>query len=176
MDFPTDRLMAEHRNIERMLDVVEEMCLRLKSGKAVAAADQADSVTFIRDYADKLHHGKEEDILFGAMEAAGFPRNGGPTGVMIMEHEQGRGYVGAMAAGKDFAVNGLSYVGLLRQHIRKEDECLYPMANERLTPEQQKAMDAAFRQVDEVKIGPARIAELLGILERLEKTYRAVVR
>lgn len=176
MDYPTDRLMAEHRNIERVLDVVEEMCLRMKSGKTVAAAHREDAVTFIRDYADKLHHGKEEDILFGAMEEAGFPRDGGPTGVMIMEHEQGRGYVRAMAAGTDFAVNGMNYVALLRQHISKEDECLYPMANERLTPEQQKALDAGFRRVDEEKIGPARIAELLGLLERLEKEYRAVAR
>ena len=51
---------------------------------------------FIATFADHNHHGKEEDILFPAMEKAGFPRDGGPVGVMLMEHTQGREYVGAM--------------------------------------------------------------------------------
>ncbi len=48
-------------------------------------------------FADQCHHGKEEDLLFPAMEAAGIPRESGPIGVMLEEHNIGRQYVRGMA-------------------------------------------------------------------------------
>ena len=56
----------------------------------MAAADLDDAMDFIKTFADSCHHAKEEDLLFPAMGEAGFPSRGGPVGVMLMEHEQGR--------------------------------------------------------------------------------------
>lgn len=48
---------------------------------------------FLKVFADKCHHAKEEDVLFPEMEKAGVLRKGGPIGVMLAEHAQGREYV-----------------------------------------------------------------------------------
>ncbi|HET8723905.1 MAG TPA: hemerythrin domain-containing protein [Anaeromyxobacteraceae bacterium] len=138
-----DLLMEEHRLILGACDALAAF------GRSVAAGggDKAELgrfVRFIREFADARHHGKEEDILFTAMVAAGFPRDGGPIAVMLMDHEAGRAHVGVLAARAEqpapwsaqdrAAIAGAAagYADLLRGHIRKEDHILYPMARMRL--------------------------------------------
>ncbi|MBI4346289.1 MAG: hemerythrin domain-containing protein [Elusimicrobia bacterium] len=182
MGAATDILQAEHRNIERMLIVLEGLGRKLPGG-GVPAPDLEDAVRFVREYADKLHHGKEEAILFAEMEKAGFPHDAGPIAVMLAEHEEGRAYVRELAAAAERLKSGgeaggaaafaaARYVGLLREHIQKEDTCLYPMANERFTLEQQRRLEAAFLDVD-AKTGFRAIGELLALLKRLEGVYGA---
>ena len=90
-------LMQEHQLILRSLDALDAFTVDMARG-----GDDRDElsrfVRFIREFADARHHGKEEDILFEAMVAAGFPREGGPIAVMLMDHEAGRAHVGVMAA------------------------------------------------------------------------------
>jgi hemerythrin-like domain-containing protein len=92
-------------------------------------------------FADKCHHGKEEDILFVAMTAMDMPQDSGPVAVMLAEHDEGRQYTagfrsaaeqmknGDAAAAADVVRNVYDYVNLLREHINKEDRVLYPMAS-----------------------------------------------
>jgi hemerythrin-like domain-containing protein len=147
-----DLLMDEHKLILRACDALESF------GSTVAAgggdpAELGRFVRFIREFADARHHGKEEDILFTAMVAAGFPRDGGPIAVMLMDHEAGRTHVGVMAehAAQELpwsdtdrtAVAGAAsgYAQLLRGHIGKEDRILYPMARMRLHDELMARVD-----------------------------------
>ena len=99
---PTEVLVDEHNAIIEMLGVVEEVNRRLETGEKVESSDLLDIVDFIQGFADACHHNKEEGILFPAMEAAGIPMRGGPIGVMLQEHEQGRAYARAM---KEAAAN-----------------------------------------------------------------------
>ena len=90
----------------------------------------------------------KEDVLFPELERRGVKREGGPIGVMLMEHEQGRAFVKALSAGlervrsgeaaalKDLARAAAGYSSLLSEHIGKEDNILYPMARQMLTPEE----------------------------------------
>ncbi|MGQ9493468.1 MAG: hemerythrin domain-containing protein [Anaerolineae bacterium] len=94
----TEQLMEEHRAIETVLNILENVCQRLETGKAVDAEHLEHILEFIRIFADRCHHGKEEDLLFPAMEKAGIPREGGPIGVMLIEHVQGRNYVRGMGS------------------------------------------------------------------------------
>ena len=55
-----------------------------------------DAVDFIRNYADRFHHAKEEDVLFVALVENGMPREHSPVAAMLMEHDQGRAFVKAM--------------------------------------------------------------------------------
>jgi len=153
-------LMEEHQLILSSLDALDAFASRL----AEAGEDRAELgrfVRFIREFADARHHGKEEDILFVAMVAAGFPREAGPIAVMLMDHEAGRAHVAAMAekAGQSTpwtaqdraaAVDASrGYADLLRGHIRKEDQILYPMARQRLHEEALARVDrdcAAFEE------------------------------
>ncbi len=142
-----ETLMNEHRTIERAIEALLSFSDEVRRKGSDDREELGRFVTFIRDFADACHHGKEEDILFAAMVEAGFPSHGGPIAVMLMEHEQGRAHVrtlselaaqgGAWTAEDRQRLAGAAqgYANLLRAHIHKEDAILYPMAEQRLPPE-----------------------------------------
>ena len=94
----TELLKKEHRIIERVLASLEVAAGRLSAGEPVAPGIFIMAADFIKGFADGCHHKKEEDVLFPAMQGAGIPREGGPIGVMLAEHEQGRRLTGGMRA------------------------------------------------------------------------------
>jgi len=140
-------------------------------------------VEFFRVFADKCHHGKEEDLLFPAMEKAGVPKERGPIGVMLAEHQQGRGYVRGMAedidrqkkgdpkALVDFAQNAQNYVALLTQYIKKEDNVLFPMGEKVLSKETQQDLVEGFEKIEVERIGEGTHEEFHKLLRHLEKIY-----
>jgi hemerythrin-like domain-containing protein len=142
----TQTLADGHRLILRMIALLERNAPRTAAGDYSNWQFYLDGVDFIRNYADRFHHAKEEDVLFEALVKNGMPRDNSPVAAMLMEHDQGRAYVGAMEtaarealAGQDgradiIAENALAYAELLRGHISKEDEILYPLA-ERVIPD-----------------------------------------
>jgi hemerythrin-like domain-containing protein len=174
---PTEILMAEHRVIEQVLNVLESMAAQAERTGKVEKQDATDIVSFFRTFADKSHHGKEEAILFPALEAKGFPRDGGPTGVMMHEHELGRSYVRGMAdaiekdAANPFAQNARAFIELLRQHIQKEDHCLFGMADQALTPADQANLLTAFETVERDHMGAGTHEKFLKIADALAVRY-----
>jgi hemerythrin-like domain-containing protein len=166
-----------------MIRVLEKISDRLEAGDRVDLGHLEKAVDFIKVFADKCHHGKEEDLLFPAMEKAGIPRTGGPLGVMLHEHVAGRGFVKALAeaiadikkgdkaAGRRFAENARNYGALLSQHITKEDHILYPMADARLSKAQQDELSACFADVEEKVIGRGKHEEYQRLLKELEAAY-----
>ena len=123
---------------------------------------------FLKGFVDTCHHAKEEECLFPALEEAGLPRDAGPVRVMLMEHEEARSRIRGMAealaairrgdgsAARGFTENARAYGELLRSHIRKEDDVLFPMAEERLSEETWKELADRFDQVEEERVGPGR--------------------
>jgi len=180
---PTDTLKNEHRAILLMLEVAESVSRKLEAGEKVPAEHLNKIVGFIQGFADKCHHAKEEDLLFPAMEKTGVPRQGGPIGVMLVEHTEGREYVrkmkeasekyaaGDRTAGLRFAENARQYAALLSQHIHKEDNILYPIADARLSPQTQVGLEKDFERVEEEVVGAGKHEEYHRLLEKLEKTY-----
>jgi hemerythrin-like domain-containing protein len=177
----TDELMTEHRAIERMLAIMDVAAQRLREGRPVRPQMLREAVDFVRNFADKCHHGKEEENLFPRMEAAGVPREGGPLGVMLFEHEEGREHIAAIAdeidayergdatAAPRIADNARGYVDLLRQHIAKEEQVLFPMADRVLGQDDQRALEERFERLETEVMGPGvheRYHELLNDLER----------
>ena len=142
----TQALVAEHRLILRMITLLERNASCTAAGDYTNWQFYLDGVDFIRTYADRFHHAKEEDVLFAALVKNGMPRENSPVAAMLMEHDQGRTYVQGMETaaretlaglpGREqvIAENALAYAALLRDHISKEDTILYPLA-ERVIPE-----------------------------------------
>ncbi len=182
---PTEELSHEHEAILTMIRILGTMADRLDAGTPVDPDDLEQSVQFIRVFADKCHHAKEEGHLFPEMVKAGIPRDRGPIGVMLSEHEEGRRHVAAMAqalpgirtgdrrAAAAFASGARGYGDLLGQHIFKEDHILYPMADARLSPDQQNSLEACFSEVEKTMAGEERHEEFHRLLDRLEKAYPA---
>ncbi len=177
----TDELKQEHRVIERMLTVIETAGERQKAGQDLPPDFFPRVVDFVRTFADRCHHGKEEENLFKAMEQHGIPGQDGPIGVMLVEHDRGRAYIrevdqaskrlasGDVSAFKVAVQNAVGYAGLLRDHIYKEDNILYHMADQVLTPADQEALLRKFEQVEIERLGPGKHAEYVQLVEDLER-------
>jgi len=182
-DTPTRLLREQHKNILAVTDVLEEILERGRSSGSMDFDGVADCVAFIRLYADALHHGKEEDLLFPALEAAGMPHDGGPIAVMLSEHEQGRAYARAMAdalpaarAGDELALRRLvhsahGYVALIRAHILKEDQILFGIADHMIAEPVCRQLCAAYDGVCQRRFDGCTVAELEAILARLQTRY-----
>jgi len=180
---PTEVLKEEHQGILLALRILNKLADDLEAGKSVSTEHLDQLLDFIRTFADRCHHGKEEDLLFSAMERAGVPKQGGPIGVMLQEHDLGRQYARGMAdalasyrAGDASAAAGIiknarGYSNLLSQHIYKEDNILYPMADQCLTDAQQDELLVGFEKVEEERIGHGRHEAFHLMLDDLSKTY-----
>jgi hemerythrin-like domain-containing protein len=159
----TQTLVDEHRLIIRVLALLEKNAPRTAEGNYCNWQFYLDGIDFIRQYADQFHHAKEEDILFQALIDNGMPKEHSPVAAMLMEHDQGRSFVRAMESAvheaqsgrmddyQKIADNALGYAVLLRDHISKEDEILYPLA-ERVLPESVRPGILAGYQTAEAQV------------------------
>ncbi len=181
---PTEILKSEHRVIEQVLNCLEKITSIAIRDRQLDTKSAYQAVDFFRNFADKCHHDKEESHLFPLMEKKGFSRESGPTGVMLVEHEQGRAFVRGMKesidavsqgnreALKSFAENAHSYIQLLRQHIQKEDHCLFTMADQSMTDEDQKYLHSMFDRVEKEEMGENTHQKYLDIAHELADKYQ----
>jgi hemerythrin-like domain-containing protein len=179
MTTATGILRDEHKAILKMLDATEETAGQIKKGIPVASETLSGLLEFLRLFADSCHHGKEEEHLFPLLEKKGMPRDAGPIGVMLREHDQGRGLIrkmveasealvaGRKGAGSRWADAALDYVALLRAHIDKENNILFVMADRLLSQSEQADLVAAFDKVEIVKLGAGTHERLHGLMDHL---------
>lgn len=177
----TQVLSSEHRVIERVLESLEKAAQAVEAGVDVRPGFFLDATSFIRGFADGCHHAKEENVLFTTMNAHGVPVQGGPLGVMLTEHELGRKYTREMRAGAERWEGGepsasaavvaaaRNYIALLQQHIAKEDQILFPMADRVIPPEKHAEVWEGFEKVEHEETGEGVHEKYLGIAEALEK-------
>lgn len=179
----TNQLKDEHKVIKSMLRILKTVSEKLSSGEQIDGSDIRKIIKFIKNFADRCHHGKEEDVLFMEMERSGIPREGGPVGVMLYEHDTGRSYVRGMSEAfsalekgetdyiKDFCKNAKGYIELLNQHIEKEDNILYPMAEEVISNDRKVVLTHEFEKVEEERMGHGKHEEFLKLVKELEEKY-----
>lgn len=175
MPMPTDVLRDEHRVILRALDVLEMAAAQLARGRPLPDGWWQEIVAWLRSFADKNHHAKEEAALFPAMVKAGVPSEGGPIAVMLEEHERGRALVRAMEAGDAAArsAKAREYIALLREHIDKENGVLFPMADAVLDDRAQGALAREFEAVEAEQGRDASIPHAEAAVERLQAALAA---
>ncbi len=133
----TEELVRDHEVILGVLEGLETRLRAVGSGAPLDAGYVREVVAFCQGFVDRCHHGKEERCLFPCLERRGIPRQNGPIGVMLAEHEMGRQLVRRIAEAVDrFEAGGdgsevmdlaWQYVELLRGHIAKENQVLFPM-------------------------------------------------
>ena len=175
----TEVLRQEHEVILKMLDATEELARQLTAGRRVEPRVLDGLQEFLRLFADQCHHGKEEDLLFPKLEQKGMPRQAGPIGVMLIEHDQGRAWIrqmmqasaayaqGRPEAPSNWANAARGYAALLRDHIAKENNILFVMAERMLSPEEQSELSAQFERAELEKMGPGTHERLHGLMDEL---------
>lgn len=185
MTTATSLLREEHEAIGRMLDATQEIAGLLERGVKVPPETLTGLLEFFREFADRCHHAKEEELLFPLLERKGLPRAGGPLGVMEEEHERGRQLLklmanaaelygeGSTSAGTLWAATARTYVELLRAHIYKENSVLFQIADRMLTEAEQKGLVSKFDEIEINRLGAATHERLHALMEKL--TARALV-
>jgi len=146
---PMQQLVNEHKLIKRVLAAIPAMARNIDLATDQGRQMALSATDFIRSYADKYHHAKEEDLLFKL-----FDESLDILKVMHQDHEAGRAHVRAVVSAVEChdtgeAVKHLSaYRELLTEHIKKEDEILYPWLDRQLSDSQIGRLYSAFSEVD----------------------------
>jgi hemerythrin-like domain-containing protein len=179
----TEELKNEHEGIQLMLQVLDAVSKKMEQGEKIPNDHLAGMLEFFSVFVDKCHHGKEEDFLFPAMEKAGVIRENGPIEVMLNEHTMGRSLMSRISDAADqynsgntslsdeFNSASTEYVALLTRHIDKENNVLFPMADARLSPQEDQKLMEAFEKLEQDRIGPGKHEEFHRLLNRLEQQY-----
>ena len=167
---PIKLLVDEHVLIKRVLALIpritETLDLKLKEHKQLVI----DITDFIRNYADKYHHSKEEDILF-----VGFHTTFDIIEVMIGDHILSRKYVSEMLKAVDTEntelakENLLNYCNLLTEHIQKEDNILYPWMDRNMETKQVGFMYSEFLKINNER--PEIQSKYENLTSKLESLY-----
>jgi len=181
---PTQIMDGEHRLIESVVKALGGVADDMERGRHADVAMLATAVEFLRVYADKLHHGKEETLFFPMLVKRGVPPQGCPIGGLNHEHEKGRALVRALAEqapayaqGRPGAKESLletlrGILDLYQNHIWKEDAMVFPMADKVLTAADQKELIAKFAEVDQA-VGLDVVARLVTFARSLPTITQA---
>jgi hemerythrin-like domain-containing protein len=181
---PIEDLKKEHDAVKTTLKILDHICSEAEKTGDIPNPDHlVQLIEFFRTFVDKCHHGKEEALLFPALEEVGVSREGGPIGVMLKEHQQGRDLVAKMDAAlskysggnrelvPDLIQYARAYIALLNQHIDKENNVLFSMADKHLSSEKQAELWEGFETIETEKIGVGKHDEFHKMIESLEKIY-----
>lgn len=184
----TQTLEQEHRVIETVLDWLDDTTENMAAGRYVNPETVSLALEFFVEFADRCHHAKEEDLLFPLLEQRGVSPARGPTGCMRREHVTGRGLLEKARealrrleakeplAQEEFLHAAIHFSSLLRNHIQKEDHCVFPMADRLMTESDQTAMEAHFSRVDGSPAGNRRKSRWLSFAKGLGSSLPATAR
>jgi len=175
-----DYLITEHELIERSMAVLKK-CLENFDAAIKKPFQMQRALDFLLVFGDKMHNTKEEDVLFPLMIERGLPAEGGPIGVMLMEHESERTLLQKMLAQipglaqvseqvrSDFRQQGLDYLKIRAEHIWKENDILYPMGRKVLTEVDNDHLLGEFNKIDRQTYGPQARDHYKKMVEEVEK-------
>ena len=147
---PMKKLVDEHILIKKWIALIPQVLETFDVGSAKDKELILEGVNFIRSYADRFHHAKEEDILFKY-----FDENSELLKTMLEDHVKGRGHAKATSEALDkkdregIVEHLTAYRELLTEHIKKEDEILYPWMDRSLSVTQVGELFSRFIEADE---------------------------
>ncbi len=162
---PIGMLIHEHMIIFLALGAAEREAQFIRDTGNIRAAQIEKLIAFFKNFIERSHHLKEEKHLFVKMRERDLFTDSRLLAEILQEHEQGRRKIRTIVemlpqarAGDTFAIavvkdNLLAYVKLLRSHINRENNVLYPMIEQLLAAEDQQALAKAFAQVEAHEMG-----------------------
>ncbi len=161
----TEILKREHQIIIMALGGAKREVLSIHETGQINGKKIDKIIDFAWNFIERCHNAKEEEYLMVKMQDRGLPSDKEPIIVMSLEHKEGQGMVKAMAAALSqakigessaiaaIALNLRAYIGLLRDHIDKENNVFFPLADQLFTPDDQKDLLLAFEKHEAEEIG-----------------------
>ena len=173
----TQDLRNEHDAILHVFEILDKMLSADVKEDVDIFKFGNELIYFLKTFADKCHHGKEEDHLFKALIARGISNEGGPIGAMLQDHRLGREYISLMSKSleakdlNNFKVNAAKYRDHLRNHIAKENSVLFVMADRVLDDATQNGLFEKFEAHEETVIGHGVHEELHSMIRQWEDEF-----
>ena len=179
MNNATKNLEDDHVYILKLIDVMEIMTESVEP----VVPDLEEAVELIKNFADGLHHAKEESLLFPLMAERGFSTKQGPVAMMLHEHTLGRNFVKEMSENIALFKNGdisalaliysnmLGYGELLRNHIAKENNVLFKMADNALSESDQESLFIQFQKVENQSLSNNQKSDFIARIGKLAQVY-----
>lgn len=179
----TQELRDEHESVLTVLEILDQISVNIEAGQEVELDHLQELREILRLFVDKCHHGKEEVILFATLEAMGVANEGGPIGAMLYEHNDGRSFIRGISEGIDRYAEGdhagliqiseniQNYTNLMGQHIYKENNILYPIADNHLNAEQQAKLLADFAGIQADVLPDGKHQEYVQAVTRFKSYY-----
>lgn len=174
----TQDLRNEHEAILHVFTILDKMLTSESKTDKENLQFGRELIYFLKIFADKCHHGKEEGFLFTELEKSGVPNEGGPIGMMLQEHRQGREFIALMDKSLesknliDFKTNATKYRDLLLSHIAKENNVLFIMADRLLDDKNQDELFEKFENHEESVVGHGVHEELHARINKWEEEYK----
>jgi len=180
MNSATRNLENDHIYVIKLTDVM----------KAITHSETPDIkhiesvIDIIRNFADGIHHAKEENLLFPALGKKGFSPQQGPVAVMLHEHVEGRNYVKGMVENLELFKKGdkaavallyqkmSGYAELLDNHITKENNILFRMADNVLSDAEQENLLREFESIEQNRTAGTRVTDYINSINALALTYK----
>lgn len=180
-------MVAEHVHIRRMLKVIRSFSYDVMNNKKVDFEDMEKMIDFVRGYADKHHHGKEEIMLFNRMtEHLGSAAKKLVTNGMLVEHDMGRFHMmeletaiekyknGDDEARLDIISNAVGYANLLDRHIQKEDDLVYKFAERSLEADIMDMINKECIDFEQTANEQGTQEKYLQLVDEMEKKYLGI--
>jgi hemerythrin-like domain-containing protein len=180
MNTATKNLEDDHIYVLKLTDVMKV----LVSSEKADVDNVENIIDIIRNFADGLHHAKEENLFFPALEKKGFSAQQGPVAVMLHEHIQGRSYVKGISHNLDLFKKGnkealtavhqnmSAYADLLVNHIAKENNILFRMADKSLSDAEQKDLLSRFEEIEMKRPAGSKVNDYVDRIKLLAQTYK----
>ncbi|MGW8160665.1 MAG: PAS domain-containing protein [Desulfobulbales bacterium] len=179
-----DFLVAEHEMIERAMAVLKSSLEKIDA-TLKAPLQMQRAIDFLLEFGDKMHNSKEEKFLFPLMGRKGLPVEGGPIGVMLMEHDTERRLLQKMMAelpnlaemaptGRHkYVAEGFEYLKIRAEHIWKENDVLYAMGRKVISDDENDTLLQEFKTLDQKAYGPKAREHYEQMLTEVEKNSEA---
>ena len=177
-------MMDEHKYILRGLRVFRRLSVEILNNNTVDFVAFEKMLSFVRNFADKHHHNKEEIILFKKMETQIANHMAkGPLSGMYIEHDLGRQHMrlleeallrvkdGDLDSRVDIIANAVAYSDLLARHIEKEDKVIYSFARRALSQLDIEDINISCEKLEAEATNHQLQKNYIDILEELEQKY-----
>lgn len=179
----TEELRDEHAAVLVAVDILDRVTTAIVAKDDRAPGHLGQLLDFFQGFVDRCHHAKEDGVLFPELERRGVPRAGGPIGVLLGEHDAGRGHVrelgeslarlrgGDAGAAATIRQRASTYRDMLQPHIRKENEVLFPMADRLIPAEVDAILTEQFEAIERERVGEGKHEAYHAMLHGLKEHY-----
>ena len=180
---PTENLIKEHKKINELLDIMSKIALKIKLNDVFYPNDVEEIVNYLLIIIENSHHGKEDDVFYPELISSGIAKDTAPLSIINYEHTISKSYLKDISScvvnckiGNDFSGELLAdsltnYVVVIKNHIQREEEVIFPIANEVLSAEKQYEISQRFEDIEQKYFSKSLNDQYTTLLNKLKIKY-----